>query len=545
MPRPFRNPYILFVSGFFFILLVLLGSKLSHRFLSSELKMHGGEINEGVLGTPRFINPVLARPENAAEQDLTELIFSRLLSHKKNGEIEYKLAQNLEVSQDGKEYTLTLRDGITFSDGKEIRAEDVVFTIEKMKDPLVKSPYQKQWDGVEVEQSGEKKVTFKLAQAYHDFPYNLEIGVLPKHAWDGLDGNEFTFSHLNTHPIGSGNYSVQNISYTKDGIPTRYTLQKNSNSKAYIPRVTLSFFGNYDELTHALQSGKIQSLYGVREEDLPSLKRKGKRLYKGTLPRVFGIFFNEKHNALLKDPRVRHYLDASIHREELIQKVFNGYATPIDALDGTYQKQKKEEQEEYLKEAREKLESAGWKKNDKGIYEKDGKELSLTLSLPDIPELISVAEHVANQYEKQGILLGTKVYKMNDFKQKVIRQRDYEALLYGYLLEKPSDLYAFWHSSQILDPGLNISMYRNPRVDSLLEKLRKEGGEEVRSKIREMIGKDSPAVFLYSPMYLYLTPKELRGLDLAIRKRSDRFVNVEDWYLRTRKVWNWFVRKSS
>ena len=128
----------------------------------------------------------------------------------------------------------------------------------------------------------------------------------------------------------------------------------------------------------------------------------------------------------------------------------------------------------------------------------------------------------------------------------MIRPRDYDALLFGEIVARDSDPFAFWHSSQRLDPGLNIALYTNSRVDKILEDARVTLDESERSEMygefAGLVMKDSPAAFLYAPDFLYLISSHVKGVVLtSIAIPSDRFTNIHKWYINTQRIWKIFT----
>ncbi len=120
--------------------------------------------------------------------------------------------------------------------------------------------------------------------------------------------------------------------------------------------------------------------------------------------------------------------------------------------------------------------------------------------------------------------------------------------MFGQIINHESDLFAFWHSSQRKDPGLNIAMYTNAKVDKILEEAFVTIDEKARIKkyaqFEEEIKKDMPAVFLYSPNFIYLISKNVKNLSIDnISSPSDRFLNIHSWYIKTDKVWKIFTKK--
>ena len=533
---------LLLLSILSIVLLLVLSSHINKRF--PEVRTGGGIFKEGTEGTPRFINPVLARPKNASEQDLTELIFSRLLSHKKNGSIVYSLAKSLKKEDAGRSYILTLKEGISFHDGHPITADDVVYTIKKIQDPSINSPLFNYWTGVEVKKENDRQIRFNLVHAYDGFPYSLEIGILPKHLWEEVADEEFAFSKLNRYPVGSGHYKIKEILFDKENKPIKYALEKRKGGDGYIENVELSIFNDTQSMREALAKGNIDAVYGIERTFAEKTveKKHNLKLYHDALPNLFMLFYNTSKKGFSSQRLLRNYLDSLIQREDIVKDIFKGYASPINTSMGNYEK-------EDLKKRREKIEGElkkkGWKKNAKGIYEKDGKELSFTITTRDNQELIQVAKEIAREAKEGGVEIKIKPYDMNqkEFVQQIINQRNYELLLYGYFYEKPSDLFAFWHSSQRESPGLNLSMYSNPKLDLILEKLREHEDSKLEKEMESILHTDTPASFLYKPHYIYVLPKKIKGVNLDIRRRADRFISLPEWYIYTRKVWPFFIKE--
>ena len=114
-------------------------------------------------------------------------------------------------------------------------------------------------------------------------------------------------------------------------------------------------------------------------------------------------------------------------------------------------------------------------------------------------------------------------------------------LIFGNILNSNPDIFSFWHSSERFYPGFNLALYENKKVDSLLESIRRNTDAESRktelAQLQRIIAEDSPALFLYSPKYLYAAPKNFGGLEKeTINTPARRFSGVEKWYLDTKRV---------
>ncbi|MCA9352041.1 peptide ABC transporter substrate-binding protein [Patescibacteria group bacterium] len=532
-----------FVRVFFLIVIISIVGVLWHlnQNMMVTIKARGGTITEGIIGAPRFINPVLAQSQ--ADIDLTRLVFTPILSIDRTGEVTYKLAEHIDTSPDGLTYTLHLKQGLYFEDGEVLNADDVVFTVTSIQDSLIKSPLATKWQGVEVEKIDTYTVLFKLARPFSDFLYNLELGVLPEHIWSNIDPQEFIFSNYNSHPVGSGPYTVRHITTKETGVPSEYVLERSSETseEAYITKIVLTFFDNEADLMRALVRGDIDAAYGVSASSIVDMDPE--RIYSATLPRVFALFFNQESQPLLKSLRVRQAINYAIDKQAIVDEIFAGYASPVSSPFGFA----RTEHEFDSERARTLLEADGWDTNDQGVYtkriNKEPVTLQFDISIPNTDEMKLVAEHVQNDLAAVGISTTIRSYDQGNFNQNILRPREYEAVIFGYEIEKPSDMYAFWHSSQISDPGLNISLFNNSNVDTLLSNLRASKNPDL-TNIDDAIIQEQPAVFLYSPSYIYILPTKVHGSSFSIARSSDRFDTIQDWYIRTRNVWKMFTTDS-
>jgi peptide/nickel transport system substrate-binding protein len=197
------------------------------------------------------------------------------------------------------------------------------------------------------------------------------------------------------------------------------------------------------------------------------------------------------------------------------------------------------------------LQSDGWKLNpETGIREKSGRPLQFSISTADVGELRDTTDLIKEDLAKVGIEVSIKVFETGMLNQTVIRPRDYEALFFGQIVRNDSDLFAFWHSSQRNDPGLNISLYTNTKVDKLLEDLITTNNPDTRltklKDIESQIKSDMSAVFIYSPEFIYMESDKIQGVKLdRITEASERFLGLNDWYIRTDAVWNFLVKNKT
>ena len=193
-----------------------------NQFFVTEVPISGGSLTEGVVGSPRFLNPLLAISD--ADRDLVSVLYSGLLKASPDGSLTPDLAKSFEISKDGRTYSFILKDSVYFHDGTPVTADDVEFTVLKAQDGNIKSPKRANWDSVTVEKVSPTEIHFILKQPYAPFLENTTMGILPKHIWKNASAEEFALSLFNIEPVGSGPYRVTSIGRNSLGIPDSYSL---------------------------------------------------------------------------------------------------------------------------------------------------------------------------------------------------------------------------------------------------------------------------------------------------------------------------------
>lgn len=553
---------------------------LGYAAITLELPSSGGSIIEAATDFSRFINPVLARSD--IDKDLTTLIFSGLLKPDENNILVNDLAESVEKSENNLSYTVTLKDGLTFQDNAPLTADDIIYTVQKIQDPTVKSPLSSNWAGVTVKKVDDKTIVFTLPQPYEPFIQNLTIGILPSHLWASTTADEFDINELNRKPIGSGPFKVASSRESAPGVISQYVLEPFKNydaKKAYIGQYVFDMYKDEESAIKAVASGRADVVSGLSIDTFNENKDAliGRTsVYTPALPRLFALFFNQSMAPVLLNSEVRMALDQSIDRMDLLETVRGGYGnptnSPIPSVYTTNRQTSKSSgssttsissasssqnitlsKEDHIALAQKTLIDNGWKKGEDGIFQKKttlnkkttNSRLAFTISTSNSPELKAISEYVAGIWKSVGADVSVQIYESADLSDKVVRPRKYDVLLFGQVIGRDFDLYPFWHSSQQKDIGLNLSMYANKKVDTALEKLRSVSSDADRQKLINTITmemqNDRPAIFLYSPEYIFLMSHKVQGVDIkALDSGNERLYRVSEWYTSTRRILNSF-----
>lgn len=227
-------------------------------------------------------------------------------------------------------------------------------------------------------------------------------------------------------------------------------------------------------------------------------------------------------------------------KQDFFDEIKNNTSTPVEEAEA----QIKKLEEEIGLGIRQGTETDQGMNPDQSFYRKNKNNEILTLSITtvDTPEYQQVAEAVAKMWRSIGIKTNVQIVGSSQISRDILRSRNYEILLYGEIVGADPDPYPFWHSSQVNYPGLNLSLFIDRSADKLLEDARATTTEATRSsnyeKFQEILAKEIPAIFLYTPTYNFVVSKEIKGINLKhIYSPSDRFNDLGDWYIKTKHQW--------
>ena len=540
----------LLACGIFFLATLAL---ISMQY-SIQTPVEGGVFREGIVGTTRFINPVLA--VTRADKDLTALIYDGLMRLGKDGALIPNIAESVTISEDGLTYNVILKQGVTFHDGVALTARDVAFTFSRIQDPALNSPFRSNFDGVSLEEVGEYEFNFVLPEAYAPFIENLTFGILPEHIWKDAGTEEFPFNQHNSSPIGSGPYRVDTILRNTSGIPETYILKAYTAHHVAVPKIEtieLHFFGTEDKLIEAFKNDVVESVVGVDQRLISeiAIEEHPYHLERIPLPRTFALFINQNKSPALRDISARKALNVSVDRTALIRETLGGYGnpltSPIPTGYGTIPETETGIISGDIEKARDILREGGWKINEETqIWEKKIDNvvtpLQFSITTSNNSTFSATADFLKDTWTTLGAEVSVKQFEQSDLTQAIIRPRDYETLLFGTQLGRSLDFYSFWHSSQRNDPYLNVALYTNITTDSILSEMRRKTQpaerEEALQKFAKELENETPAIFLYAPELLYIFPDRVVGATFTgVSEPQERFSTVYDWYIETESIW--------
>ncbi len=506
-------------------------------FIKNHLQYYptnGGKYIEGVVGYPQTINPLYA-VNPGIDSDLSRLIYSSLFTYDGNGELSNDLVSSVAANASSTEYIIKIKKNVKWQDGGDLTASDIIFTLHLIQNPDYNSPLRPALVGVVATEINSNTIKFVLPKPYAPFLDLLTFGILPKKLWENIGPRAAIISDLNLRPIGSGPFKFKSLVKNSNGDLKDYYLTVNTNYYRKIPylkTIDFKFFPVYQEAIGALNDNQIMGL-GYLPFSLRGnlLARDSLNFHELVQAKIVALFFNYSKNKELSNRNVRVALATALNKKQMIKEIFSGIYQidngPILSENYAYNS-------EITKYNYSPKSAATIIKN---------KPLTLVLSVVDSGSDVMLAEKIKNYWQQVGVQVILKIIPSAQV-MNVIKNRDFQVLLYGESVGGDPDVYAFWDSSQIGPQGLNLSDYNNPVVNKLLVSARSTANLSDRieqyKKFQKIITHDLPAIFLYSPSYTYVQTSSLRGFSgTMIIEPADRFSSVSNWYLNTKSRFKW------
>ncbi len=493
----------------------------------------GGAYTEGTIGKVNSMNPLFAT--TSSEKTLSRLLFSTLITTDQSGHLGAGLAKDLTPSENGRIWTLKLKDNLKWSDGEPITNEDILFTITLIQNPNVDSVYGPTLKNIKVAQTEDGKISFTLPAEYVDFESALVIPIIPKHILNGVDPKVLIEHDFSTNPVGSGAFmlkNTQNVATTASNNTTSgeklIYLSANPNyylGKPLLNTFTLHTFDEKEELIKNINNGIVTATADLSPTDeesitLPQIYKRESGINSG----IFAIFNMDS----VKDVEIRKAIRLGYDKTVLSEIAPNNTLLHYPLLQSQIKLNNYPSIPEY-----------DFKTAFNKVTELSG-EKPITLSIVTVNSgiLPRLAENFTEQLKNLGFDAHLTTYEESaEFISSTITKRGYDILLYEIELGADPDLLPYYHSSQANESGLNLSNYRNLIVDDFLLAARKTLDKDMRIKKYESFLEswvnDVPAIAIAKSNLTYYYNKNVRIFsdDTRLITPLDRFSDVHTWMI--------------
>lgn len=508
----------------------------------------GGVYSEALIGSFQRLNPILTY-NNQADHDVTSLLFKGLVTFDGNGIPRPDLA-DWGISADGTLYNVTLKEGLTWHDGKPVTADDVIFTIELMRNggSIVPADLQALWKGVEVVRLSDLALQIQLPEAYAPFLDYLNFGILPKHLLDGKTIDQIADDPFNLQPIGNGPYRFSRFIVENDQVVgvVLSAYGDFSLTKPYLDELVFRYYPDAPAALKAYRDGLVQGIGNVTPDILNEvLAEPGLSLHTVRQPKLTLVLFNldNPEVAFLQDKAIRRALLEAINRQGMIDRTLLGQAVQADGpiLPGTWSFYEKTKKVEFNPEAaRNALKQAGYAlATEQDTYlSKDGVYLRFTLVHPDTSEHRAIAEAIQAGWESLGVEVNLEALPYDQLVGDRLNPRAYQAALVDLNLSNTPDPdpYPFWDQAQIGPEGQNYAQWSNRMASEYLESARvsTDIGERARfyRNFQVIFADELPALPLFYSVYNYAVSNTIQGVRVGpLFDPAQRLAGITGWFL--------------
>jgi len=518
------------------------------KYYQSFQPVPGGLYSEGVVGTLNNANPLYAT--STPDVAVSRLVFSGLLKYDVENKLIGDLASSWQVSPNGRRYTVSLKQGIKWHDGKPFSAGDVVFTYHTIQDVEAQSHLFTSWQGITVTKQDDYTVLFDLPSQLAAFPHALTNGIVPQHLLADTPPAQLRSSSFNTNPVGTGPFEWKFVEVSGITPSERQQLISLSSYNRYhhgAPKLdgfSIVTFSDDEHMREAFADKHINAMSGL--QSVPDELGDNNEVEVSVTPLTAAVmtFFNNSR-PILSDLNVRRALISGVDRSTLVS--LSNYPNNLvnsPLLRGQLGYDPNIVQLPYNQQyADQLLDQAGWTKNADGYRAKGGQPLLISLSSADTQNYTLTAQYLQREWSKLGVKTEVRYYSADDLQGQVIANHDYDSLLYGVSIGADPDVFAYWHSTQasaISQGRLNLSEYKSSAADQALEAGRTRQEPELRAlKYQPFLQawqNDAPAMALYQPNFIYISHSPVFNYQRkAANTNADRFYNVSNWMVRQQR----------
>lgn len=463
-----------------------------------------------VENEPSRLNPIFSEDHDMA----IGVVFSGLVRFDEKAQVLPDLAKSWKISQDGLVYEFSLKEGVKWHDGESFGADDVIFTLESLKNPLNNSPLRVNFEMIKkIEKLDKNKIRITLSRPYPAFLDVMSVGILPKHL---LQGKDLKTDSFNFSPIGTGPYKLKQW---KRGQYMRFEANDSFHlGKVKTPKLILKTISNPSVTAVELKNKSID--VGLVDFELASSFEQNKdfKLLFLESADYRALMFNIK-NPIFKDKQVRIALNYAVNKDMMLKTLLHssGFVAhhPLQlswASPKTYSKYSYDPQK-----ALEILQKNGWKKNKNGVLEKDGKLLSFEIyAMNNDPLRVAMASVLQSEFAKIGVQTRVVAKPSGSFDYTAI-----DSFLVGWGSPFDPDLHTYRvfvgsEDTDINQEGWNFGHYQNAKVDQALALARntmnRQKRKEAYADFISTLHDDPPFIFMLYLKYPLVYVSNLKGI---------------------------------
>lgn len=496
---------------------------------------YGGNMIFASFAEPVTFNSLYI--QDTASSEIERLLFARLMEADESLEMVPEVATDQPaISEDGLEWTFTLRQDVRFHDGVPLTAHDVAFTYGIFIHPDYSGPRAGDFRNLAtVVALNDWQVQFTFREPDARFLSLSGYGILPRHLLKDVPVAQLgDYRAFNVEaPVGAGPFRFVNRTRGQNLVVEAF--DDYFDGRPYLDRVTVRVLSDWNAGVLLLETGDIDHL-DVPPNEVATVERMPHITLHQTLSLAYAYLGWNQRNPLFQDRRVRQALTHAIDRQEIVDTLLEGNAevahAPVSPLSWAYDDAVARFGHDPAR-ARTLLAEAGWSPGPDGILQKDGQRFSFEILSNDGNVVRRDIAVVVQQYLRAvGIETRPVQMEWGAFLARVNAPRnDFDAVVMGWALGSDPDPSAIWHSREIAQ-GLNYVHFRNARLDQLAdENVRILDRPQRTAMLHEswrILAEEQPYTFLYYPQQTIGLKSDVRGF--VQHPRVDMY-QVNKWWL--------------
>lgn len=549
MKPDIRWQLLLAVAGIGLVLALLTFQVQTAGLCSVRVPASGGVFAEGMVGSPHYLNPLLA-DNNPVDREITSLVFDGLTRYEK-GQLLPALAESWEIGEDGRTVLFTLRDDVVWHDGEPFMAADVAFTYGLLQDDEFpgSSSLKRFWQSVTIRPVGEYQIAFELQEPYAGFLDATTRGIMPAHLLEDVTAAALPDVEFNRQPVGTGPFIVEpGQNWQQDR-----SLSLTPNPGAWregsrIANLLFRFYVDEPSLLTAFEQGEIQAINSVSPTMFAEVAQLPQaRLFTATAPRYTTLLFNQTDSGspATQSVEVRRALAHGLDRETLVDDTLNGQGVlqtgPYLPTSWAYNPALLTLYGSQPISATTGLDAAGWTLTEGETMRRNGESaMVLRFLVYDTPTNRKLAGKIAEEWTELGAAPQLTLFSDWQSYQQALRDRNFDVALVDVNPPGDPDLYDFWSQEAIIN-GQNYAGWNRRRASEALEDGRQvwELGERrpYYDSFLRYYDEDLPELTLFQHVYTYTINEAVEGVEIGlIDHPRDRYLSMADWILLYRDV---------
>ena len=454
------------------------------------------------------------------------LLFDGLMRRDENDAIVPALAASVEYDPETYTYVFRLREGVYWHDGKPLRAADVKFTIEAIKNPLVDSLHAPNFEEVrEITEVDDRTVRIRLSAPNAAFLDYMMQPILPAHL---LAGQDLTTTGFFRSPVGTGPFRMESWAAGKEIV-----LVKNEDYYRGAPKIdrfVVKIVADDAAEAKALADGTADLARLSPRAAAPFEGKDGYRFYAMKTANFGAILINCAHPYWQRNRDLLPAIAYAVDRAAVINDALLGHGIPAYSplQRSSFNNPNVEHYDYNPAKAQEILEAAGCRKGADGYYTRGGEEVGFVLTVKnDKYSRIDIANVVAAQMRAVGIHCTVETPAKVDWDGQM-----------AYLSGVGNEIDPDAHTYKVFSTNGrgNDGHYANPRVDEYLLAARRTTDTAERMRLyglfQEEVTKDLPYIYICYLDFIYVTNTRVHGITpnrMLGYNGVGFFWNVNEW----------------